>query len=120
MPLILYHHIITNASFFENADLLIAADCSAYAYASFHQKFMQDRVTLIGCPKLNDYDYEEKLTNIFKENDIQSICIVKMEVHCCKGLEKAVLKALDASEKEIPCQVVTISADGKIVDEEII
>lgn len=109
-----------NASFFENADLLIAADCSAYAYASFHQKFMQDKVTLIGCPKLSDYDYEEKLTNIFKENDIQSICIVKMEVYCCKGLEKAVVKAIDACEKEIPCQVVTISSDGKIVDEEIL
>ena len=109
-----------NASFFENADLLIAADCSAYAYASFHQKFMQDRVTLIGCPKLKDYDYEEKLTDIFKENNIQSICIVKMEVRCCNGLEKAVIKAMDASEKEIPCQIVTLSADGKIIDEEII
>lgn len=109
-----------NASFFENADLLIAADCAAYAYAGFHQKFMQDRVTLIGCTKLSDYDYVEKLTNIFKENDIQSICIVKMEVYCCRGIEKVVMKAIDASEKDIPVQVVTISADGRIIDEEII
>ena len=108
-----------NASFFENAELLIAADCAAYAYAGFHQKFMQDRVTLIGCTKLSDYDYEEKLTDLFKENDIQSICVVKMEVYCCRGIEKAVMKAIDASEKDIPVQVVTISADGRIIDEEI-
>ena len=112
--------VAVNASFFENADLLIAADCGAYAYAGFHQKFMQDRVTLIGCTKLSDYDYEEKLTDIFKENDIQSICVVRMEVRCCRGLVNVVNKAIDASGKDIPVQVVTISADGKIIDEEII
>ncbi len=105
-----------NAPYFQGAKLLIAADCTAFAYASLHQDFMRGKITLIGCPKLDSVDYSEKLTEIIKNNDIQSITIVRMEVPCCCGLENAAKKALQASGKFLPWQVVTISIDGKILD----
>ena len=104
-----------DAAFFDGANLLIAADCTAYAYASMHEDFMKNRVTIIGCPKLDGVDYSEKLKHIFKNHDIQSITVVRMEVPCCGGLEYAAEKALKASKKHIPWQVVTISIDGKIL-----
>ncbi len=104
------------APYFDGAKLLIAADCTAYAYASFHDKFIKDHVTLIGCPKLDSVDYSEKLTEIIRRNDIQSVTIVRMEVPCCGGLEMAAKKALQDSGKFIPWQVATISIDGRIVD----
>ena len=105
-----------NAPYFDGAKLLIAADCTAYAYADFHQDFIRGKVALVGCPKLDDVDYSEKLTEIIRNNDIQSVTIVRMEVPCCGGLEMAAKKALQASGKFIPWQVVTISIDGKILD----
>ena len=105
-----------NAPYFNRAKLLIAADCTAYAYAGFHQDFIQNKVTLIGCPKLDQMDYSEKLTAIIQNNDIQSVTIVRMEVPCCGGLEMAAKKALQDSGKFIPWQVVTISIDGKIIE----
>lgn len=105
-----------NAPYFQGAKLLIAADCTAYAYANLHQEFMRGKITLIGCPKLDSVDYSEKLTEIIKSNDIQSVTIVRMEVPCCGGLEAAAKKALQNSGKFIPWQVVTISVDGKILD----
>ena len=104
-----------NAPYFNKAKLLIAADCTAYAYANFHQEFMRGKVTLVGCPKLDAVDYSEKLTEIIRSNEIQEVTIVRMEVPCC-GLEMAAKKALQASGKFIPWQVVTISIDGKILD----
>ena len=104
------------APFFQGAKLLIAADCTAYAYANFHQEFMRGKVTIVGCPKLDPVDYSEKLTEILRENDIKSVTIVRMEVPCCGGLEMAAKKALQASGKFIPWQVVTLSLDGKIID----
>lgn len=104
------------APFFDGANLLIAADCTAYAYSQFHQQFMRNRITLIGCPKLDQIDYAEKLTSIIKENDIQSITVVRMEVPCCGGMEYAVKRALQASGKFLPWNVVTISTDGKILN----
>lgn len=103
------------APYFEGSKLLIAADCAAYAYASFHQEFMRDKVTLIGCPKLDGVDYSEKLTEILRHNEIQSVTIVRMEVPCCGGLEMATKKALQNSGKFLPWQVVTISIDGSII-----
>ena len=105
-----------NAPYFNGAKLLIAADCTAYAYASFHQDFIRNKVTLIGCPKLDQVDYSEKLTAIIQNNNIQSVTIVRMEVPCCGGLEMAARKALQNSGKFIPWQVVTISIDGKIME----
>lgn len=105
-----------NAPYFKGAKLLIAADCTAYAYADMHEEFMRGKITLIGCPKLDDIDYSEKLTAIIANNDIQSVTIVRMEVPCCGGLEMAAKKALQASGKFIPWQVVTISVDGRILD----
>ena len=105
-----------NAPYFNGAKLLIAADCTAYAYASFHQDFIRNKVTLIGCPKLDQVDYSEKLTAIIQNNNIQSVTIVRMEVPCCGGLEMAAKKALQNSGKFIPWQVVTISIDGKIME----
>ena len=105
-----------NAPYFNGAKLLIAADCTAYAYASFHQDFIRNKVTLIGCPKLDQVDYSEKLTEIIQNNNIQSVTIVRMEVPCCGGLEMAAGKALQSSGKFIPWQVVTISIDGKILE----
>ena len=105
-----------NAPYFDGAKLLIAADCTAYAYAGIHEDFMKGKITLIGCPKLDDVDYSEKLTEIIRNQDIRSVTIVRMEVPCCGGLEFAVKKALKASGKFIPWQVVTISTDGRILD----
>ncbi len=105
-----------NAPYFDGAKLLIAADCSAYAYAAFHEKFIKGHITLIGCPKLDNTDYSEKLTEIIKNNDIKSVTVVRMEVPCCGGIEHAAKTALQNSGKFIPWQVVTISTDGKILD----
>jgi len=105
-----------NAPYFNGAKLLIAADCTAYAYARLHEDFMRGKITIIGCPKLDDIDYSEKLTDIIKNNDVKSVTIVRMEVPCCGGLEMAAKRALQASGKFIPWQVVTISIDGKILD----
>ena len=105
-----------NAPYFSGAKLLIAADCTAYAYANLHSEFMAGKITLIGCPKLDEGDYSEKLTEIIRSNDIQSVTVVRMEVPCCGGLEMAAKKALQQSGKFIPWQVVTISIDGKILD----
>lgn len=105
-----------NAPYFDGAKLLIAADCTAYAYASFHEKFIKGHITLVGCPKLDGVDYSEKLTSIISLNDIKSVTIVRMEVPCCGGLELATKTALQNSGKFIPWQVVTISTDGKILD----
>lgn len=105
-----------NAPYFDGANLLIAADCTAYAYGDFHNRFIRNRVTLIGCPKLDEGDYSEKLTAIIKNNNVKSVTIVRMEVPCCGGLENAARKALQNSGKFIPWQVITISADGRILD----
>ena len=105
-----------NAPYFQGAKLLIAADCTAYAYANMHSEFMKGKITLIGCPKLDAVDYTDKLTEIIRGNDIQSVTIVRMEVPCCGGLEHAAREALRASGKFLPWQVVTISIDGKILD----
>ena len=106
----------SNAPYFHGANLLIAADCTAYAYGSFHSDFMKNHITLIGCPKLDACDYTEKLTAIIKNNDIKSVKILRMEVPCCSGLERAAKNALMASGKFIPWQVVTISTSGAILD----
>ena len=103
------------APFFQGADLLVAADCTAYAYAEFHKEFIRGRVTLVGCPKLDSVDYAEKLTEILRNNEIRSVTVVRMEVPCCGGMENAVKRALHASGKFLPWQVVTISTDGKIL-----
>ena len=105
-----------NAPYFQGADLLIAADCTAYAYGNFHNEFINNHVVLIGCPKLDAVDYTEKLTEIIKHNDFKSLTIVRMEVPCCGGLEHAATEALKASGKFIPWQVVTIGIDGTIKD----
>ena len=105
------------APYFNHARLLIAADCTAYAYANFHQEFLKGKVALIGCPKLDDVDYSEKLTEIIRNNDIQSVTLVRMEVPCCGGLQHAAMTALQNSGKFIQWQVVTISIDGKILDQ---
>ncbi len=105
----------TQAPFFDGARLLIAADCTAYAYANMHDEFMHGKTTIIGCPKLDDIDYSNKLTEIISNNDITEVTIVRMEVPCCGGLEMAAKKALQASGKFIPWQVVTISIDGHIL-----
>ena len=104
------------APYYQGAKLLIAADCTAYAYARMHQDFMRGKITVIGCPKLDNIDYSEKLTALLARNDIQSVTIVRMEVPCCGGLEMAAKLALQESGKFIPWQVVTISIDGKILD----
>ena len=105
-----------NAPWLNGAKLLVAADCTAYAYANFHQDFIRGHITLVGCPKLDSVDYSEKLTDILKNNDIRSVTVVRMEVPCCGGRENAVKKALQASGKFLPWNVVTISTDGRILD----
>ena len=104
------------APFFDGAKLLIAADCTAFAYANLHEEFMKGKVTIIGCPKLDDIDYSDKLTAIIRDNDIKSVTIVRMEVPCCGGLQRAAENALQASGKFIPWQVVTISRGGRVLD----
>lgn len=106
-----------NAPYFKNAKLLIAADCTAYAYAGFHDKFIKDKITLIGCPKLDNTDYSDKLSEILRYNEIKSVTVVRMEVPCCGGLAHAAMEALRKSDKMIPWNVVTISLDGHIIDE---
>ena len=106
----------TQAPFYDGAKFLIAADCTAYAYAGMHEDFMKGKVTVIGCPKLDAVDYSEKLTQIIRDNDIKSVTIVRMEVPCCGGLQRAAENALRNSGKFIPWQVVTISRDGRILD----
>lgn len=105
-----------SAPYFNGAKLLIAADCTAYAYAGFHDKFIKGHITLVGCPKLDGVDYSEKLTEIIRSNDIKEVTVVRMEVPCCGGLENAVKTALKNSGKFIPWQIVTISTDGEILD----
>lgn len=105
-----------NAPYFANANLLIAADCTAYAYGDFHNKFIRNKVVLIGCPKLDEGDYSEKLTEIIKNNDIKSVTVVRMEVPCCGGIENAVKSALQNSGKFLPWQIVTISTEGRILE----
>ena len=105
-----------NAPYFHRAKLLIAADCTAYARADFHERFMKNHITLIGCPKLDMTDYAEKLAEILRNNDIQSVTVARMEVPCCGGIEHAVKSALQASGKMIPWQVVTLATDGTILD----
>lgn len=105
-----------NAPYFEGANLLVAADCTAYAYGNFHNEFIRNRITLIGCPKLDSVDYTDKLTEIIAKNTIKSVTVVRMEVPCCGGIEHAVKEALQKSGKGIPWSVVTISTDGRIVD----
>ena len=105
-----------NAPYFNGANLLVAADCTAYAYANFHNEFIRNRITLIGCPKLDEGDYAEKLTAIISNNDIKSVTVVRMEVPCCGGIENAVKRALIASGKLIPWRVVTVTTDGRIIE----
>ncbi len=105
------------APYLQNAALLVAADCTAFAYADIHRKFMRNKVTLIGCPKLDEGDYAEKLTAILQANEIESVTVLRMEVPCCGGIASAVQRALQASGKTIPWQVVTISTEGEILDE---
>ena len=103
-----------HAPFYEGANLLIAADCTAYAYAKFHDEFLKDRVVLVGCPKLDSTDYAVKLAEIIRQNEVQSITVVRMEVPCCGGLEMAAKRALEASGKRLPWQVITVGTDGTI------
>ena len=105
----------TNAPYFDGANLLIAADCTAYAYGNFHNEFMRNHITLIGCPKLDTVDYAEKLTAIISDNNIKSVKVLRMEVPCCGGIENAVKRALKSSGKFIPWHIITISTDGKIL-----
>lgn len=104
-----------NAPYFMNADLLVAADCTAYAYKNFHSDFLRGRALLIGCPKLDEVDYAEKLTRILSGNTVKSVTILRMEVPCCGGLEYAVRRAVQASGKDIPCKVAVISTDGRLL-----
>lgn len=108
--------IPVNAEYFENANILIAADCTAYAYAKFHEEFIKNNITLIGCPKLDAIDYSKKLTEIIKNNNIKSIKVARMEVPCCMGIVQAVTNAIENSGKIIPYEVVTISCEGKIIN----
>ncbi len=105
-----------NAPYFDNANLLVAADCTAFAYGNFHNEFIRNHITLIGCPKLDEGDYTEKLTQIIANNNIRSVTVARMEVPCCGGIENAVKRALQASGKFIPWRVVIISTDGRILD----
>ena len=107
------------APYFENADILIAADCTAYAYGNFHADFIRGRITLIGCPKLDAVDYTEKLTAIFASHNIRSVTVARMEVPCCGGIEYAVQNAIAASGKDIPCRVAVIGTDGTILEERV-
>ena len=103
-----------NAPYFSEADVLVAADCTAYAYGDFHRDFMEGKAIVVGCTKLDDIDYSEKLAKIFRNNDIKSVTVTRMEVPCCGGMEYAVTKAIQESEKKIPLNIITISRDGMI------
>ncbi len=105
------------APYFDGANLLIAADCTAYAYGNFHNRFIKNHITLIGCPKLDEGDYTQKLTEIIRQNNIKSVTIVRMEVPCCGGIQMATQNALQASGKFIPWQVVVIGTDGRILED---
>ena len=105
-----------NAPYFDNTNLLVAADCTAFAYGNFHNEFIRNHIAIIGCPKLDEGDYAEKLTAIIRDNNIKSVTVARMEVPCCGGIENAVKRALKVSGKFIPWRVVTISTDGKIID----
>jgi NAD-dependent dihydropyrimidine dehydrogenase PreA subunit len=105
------------APYFDNAELLVSADCTAYAYGNFHNSFMKNKITLIGCPKLDECDYSEKLAVIFKSSNIKSITVIRMEVPCCAGIENAVKKAINACGKEIPLQIVIITTDGNLLQQ---
>ena len=105
-----------NAPYFQNAHLLVAADCTAFAYGNFHHDYMRNRITLVGCPKLDNEDYSQKITAILQANTIKSVTIVRMEVPCCSGLEQAVITALQNSGKMIPWQSVTITSDGRVLE----
>ena len=105
-----------NAPYFDGANLLIAADCTAYAYGNFHNEFIRNRITLIGCPKLDEGDYADKLTAILENNDIKSVTVVRMEVPCCGGIENAVKTALRRSGRFIPWRVVTVTCDGRLIE----
>jgi len=105
-----------NAPYFDNAHLLIAADCAAYAYGAFHGRFMKNKITVIGCPKLDDADYSKKLCEIIRNNNIKSLTVVRMEVPCCGGIEQAAVKALKDSGKFLPWQVYTLSTNGKVLE----
>ena len=105
-----------NAPYFDGAKMLVAADCTAFAYGNFHNEFIRNHITLIGCPKLDMVDYTEKLTAIIANNDIKSVTLVRMAVPCCGGIEHAVKRALQASGKIIPWRIVTVSTDGRIID----
>jgi hypothetical protein len=105
-----------NAPYFEQAELLIAADCTAYAYANIHQQFMRNKITLIGCPKLDDGDYTEKLAAILNQNQIKNVTVLRMEVPCCGGMVLAVKQAIAKSGKAISCQVVIIGTDGTVIE----
>jgi hypothetical protein len=104
-----------NAAYFDNANVLISADCSAYAYGNFHNEFMKNKVVLIGCPKLDEGDYSEKLGEIIKRNNIKSVTVIRMEVPCCGGIENAVVTALKKSDKMIPWRVIILSVNGDIL-----
>jgi hypothetical protein len=106
-----------NAPYFKNAHLLVAADCCAYAFGAFHSQFMRNKITIMGCPKLDRIDYSEKLTEIIAANSIKSVVVVRMEVPCCGGIEHAVVTALKNSGKFLPWQVYTLSTDGEIVED---
>jgi len=106
-----------NAPYFDHAHLLVAADCTAYAYANFHNDFMRNKVTIIGCPKLDDVNYTNKLTEILKAHEIKSVTVLRMEVPCCSGIANAVKQALVNSGKMIPWSIVTISTDGRVVED---
>ena len=108
-----------NAPYFEGAELLVAADCTAYAYGNFHEEFIRSRITLIGCPKLDEGDYAEKLTQIIANNNIKSVTVVRMEVPCCGGIENAVKRAVQDSGRSVPQKTVIISTDGKILGQEV-
>ena len=105
-----------NAPYFDGAKLLIAADCTAYAYAAFHEKFIKNHITLVGCPKLDPVDYAEKLGEILAANDIKSVTLTRMQVPCCGGLQMALTRAIAATGKKIPLHVVTISNSGEILE----
>ena len=106
----------TVADFYDGANLLVAADCTAYAYGNFHNDFIRNHVAVIGCPKLDHVDYMEKLTAILASNDIKSVTVVRMEVPCCGGMEHAVKRALLIAGKCIPCRIITVSTDGRLLD----